>query len=74
MTVRAKFKVRSKNDEPGLGCSVVLDAVYDSNPDSENGKFFRWTPSGCITMGVVNEAASAQFVVGDEVYVDFTPA
>jgi len=51
-----------------------LDAVYDSNPDSENGKFFRWTPSGCITMGVVNEAASAQFVVGDEVYVDFTPA
>ena len=73
MTVRAKFKVRSKTDAPGVGFAITLDAVYDPDPSSENGRFFRWTPSGTITMGVVNDSASAQFVEGEEVYVDFTP-
>lgn len=73
MAVRAKFKVRTNAVQPGNGHSIVLDAVYDPDPSSENGQFFRWTPSGIITMGVVNEDAAKQFVEGDEVYVDFTP-
>ena len=73
MNVRAKFKVRSNVEVSGNGHSITLDAVYDPDPSSENGQFFRWTPSGQITMAVVNESAAKAFVEGKEVYVDFTP-
>ncbi len=72
MKVRAKFKVRDNVDSSN-GHSIVLDAVYDPDPNSENGQFFRWTPCGNITMGVVNDETAKQFVPGTEVYVDFTP-
>lgn len=72
MSVRAKFKVRSNEAVSGNGNTIILDAVgKDGCP--ENADFFRWTPSGQITMGVVNEAAAEQFKVGAEMYVDFTP-
>lgn len=74
MSVRAKFRVVSNESVPGNGNSIALDAVYDPDPNGENGQFFRWTPSGQIRMGVVNEAAAAQFEVGKTVYVDFTAA
>lgn len=60
--------------EPGdSGRRIALDAVYDPDPSSENGQFFRWTPFGQITMGVVSEETAKQFVEGEEMYVDFTP-
>ena len=73
MNVRAKFKVVSKSAETNGGYGVTLSAVYDPDPSSENGQFFRWTPFGCITMGVVSEETAKQFVEGEEMYVDFTP-
>lgn len=74
MSTRAKFKVRTVVETEGNGHAITLDAVYDPDPDSENGRFFRWTPSGTITMAVVNAEAAKSFVEGGEVYVDFTPA
>lgn len=65
-TVRAKFKVQS--NENG---QITLYAVYDPNPESENGKFFKYTPSGQINIGIVNESAVIPFKVGAEPYVDF---
>jgi len=73
MTVRAKFKVRSNDSVPGNGQTIVLDAV-SKDGSAENADFFQWTPSGQITMAVVNAAAAEKFVVGAEMYVDFTPA
>jgi hypothetical protein len=72
-TVRAKFRV-SKVDPrtDSQGGNVTLEAVTSGSV--ENDQFFKWTPSGRIDMGTVNQSAFAQFHEGDEVYVDFTPA
>jgi hypothetical protein len=70
MTVRAKFKCESVKQE-GETASITLRAVYDSDPNSENGQFFKYTPSGQIILGVVNPAAAKQFEEGKEYYVDF---
>ena len=69
--VRAKFVVDEKKiDDNGAG-EVFLSAVYDSDPDSENGKFFEFTPSAEIRMSVVNTEAMKTFEEGKEYYVDF---
>lgn len=71
-TCRAKFTVTNVTDTPD-GAAISLNAVYDSNPDSENGKFFKYTPSGSISLQIVNPTAAEVFKVNQEVYVDFTP-
>lgn len=78
MTVRAKFRVESinhQNDAEGksTGATIKMKPVYDKDPNSENGKFFRWTPWGHIELGTVNPDAAMQFSVGTDVFVDFTP-
>lgn len=78
-TVRAKFRVTNATpytDPAGTptGWKVSLAPVYDSNPGSENGRFYQATPWGEIVLGTVNPAAAQAFVPGAEMYVDFTPA
>ena len=70
--VRAKFKVTEKT-QLEAGFRVRLCAVYGTG-DSENAKFFKYTPNASIDMSVMSETAAAQFEVGKEYYVDFTPA
>ncbi len=77
MTVRAKFKVQSittsaRWNGPGTMGTVKLTPVTSGS--DENKKFYEATPSGEITLGTINEEALAQFPIGAEVYVDFTPA
>lgn len=73
--VRAKFKVDSyetrldRNEELR---TVKLSAVYGDS--DENKKFFKWTPNGTISIGVLNKAAWEQLVLGGEYYVDFLAA
>jgi hypothetical protein len=69
MSVLAKFKCEANNQG-----SVTLRAVYDPNPESENGRFFQYTPSGMITLSTVNEFAAKQFVPGKEYFVTFETA
>lgn len=74
MSVRAKFVCTAK--EPGYekgATTIRARPVYDSNPESENGRFFHATPGGDLRLDVVNDAASQQFEEGKEFYVDFTP-
>lgn len=78
-TVRAKFRVHvvtPYTDQSGKpsGYRVALSPVYDSNPESENGKFYQATPWGEIVLGTMNPAAAAAFTPGAEFFVDFTPA
>lgn len=68
--VRAKFRVTEKTQHRD-GFIVKLHAVYDDNPDSENGKFFKYTPSGEIVLQTINELAADEFIVDQEYYVDF---
>lgn len=71
VTVRAKFKVEYNQPNATGDCNdITLRAVFgDENP--ENKEFFKWTPSGQITLGVVNKLASETLEVGKEFYVDF---
>lgn len=80
MSVRAKFYVsevkQSRNhygsQEGELLTTIKLQPVTGTS--EENKAFFRWTPAGTIDLGTINPAVVEQFHVGDEFYVDFTPA
>lgn len=77
MTVRAKFKVQSINRQTGWGDFKELQTIRLSPVTSgsdENKAFYAATPSGQIEIGVVPEAVGKQFDIGQEFYVDFTPA
>lgn len=73
MTVRAKFTVTNIEDHGALKTILMTPVVGNGDPESENSKFWSYTPSGVIRLGTINEAAAAQFKQGGEVYVDFTP-
>ncbi len=75
MTVRAKFKVDSIEPEyEGLVTIRLSPVVKMDDPENENNQYWKYTPSGQIILGVVNPAASDQFEIGKEYYVDFTSA
>ncbi len=74
--IRAKFKVQSY--ETSLSHqgeelrTVKLNAVIDGSP--ENKEFFKWTPSGSISIGMLAASTWKNFELGKEYYVDFTTA
>lgn len=78
--VRAKFVVDSyetrksnaRDPQSEELRTVKMTAVADGSED--NKKFFRWTPNGSISMGVLNQVAWEQLELGKSYYVDFTPA
>lgn len=77
MAVRAKFVVQQivthkAWNGPGLMGTVHLMPVTSGS--DENKEFYAATPGGKIDLGTINQEALAQFVIGDEFYVDFTPA
>lgn len=69
--VRAKFVVenKSQNEE---GFTVTMRAVCDGS--KENEEFFKYTPSGQLDIGLLKPETAAQFDVGREYYLDFSPA
>lgn len=79
-TVRAKFFCSQKGEVasvPGTNdqnkyVNIVLSPVNGNS--EENKQFFKYTPSGRIELSILNQAAAAQFEVGKEYYIDFTPA
>lgn len=70
--VRAKFKVQSVTESEGGLKTAKLYPVTGGSP--ENEAFYKWTPSGSIDLGTMNDAAAAEFAPGRTFYVDFTPA
>lgn len=78
-TVRAKFKVSSVKKIVGQGKEITAEEVellpvYSSDPESENAKWSKATPSGNIRMYISNPGAFDVFEPGKEFFVDFTPA
>ncbi len=53
---------------------VVTGRHGDEKDAEENKRFFASTPSGSVEFGTINADAAAQFDLGAEFYVDFTPA
>lgn len=55
--------------------SVHMSPVYgNGDPNHENTKFWKSSPSGSLELNIVNAAAADQFEVGKSYYLDFTPA
>lgn len=67
---RAKFYVFSKT-EFADGWQITLQAVTKTSPENET--FWKYTPSGKVEMSIRKEAGDL-FVVGQEYYLDFSPA
>jgi hypothetical protein len=76
MSVRAKMKCDSKEQEAYememLGGTVRLSPVTSGS--EENKQFYRYTPGGQLVLSTINQAAFDQFEIGQEYYVDVTPA
>jgi hypothetical protein len=79
--VRAKFRCTEKTSRTSTGGygptppqpvdteEVKLQAVMGD----ENKEWSKWTPSGLLTMSITNPEALAQFEVGKDYFLDFTP-
>jgi len=75
--VRAKFTCIQKVEktfgpEDEKGYDIHLYAV--SGGGKEDQEFFKYTPYGEITIGVLNPVAAAQFEEGKDYFVDFKEA
>ena len=70
--VRAKFVCQAKTPaEDGSHVTYAFSAVYGDG-NEENAKFFKFTPSGQLSLGCCNP--EVDFEVGAEYYLDFTKA
>jgi hypothetical protein len=78
MTIRAKFKVQSVTRSAGWDTknptvyTVRLNPVTSNTP--ENASFYASTPTGSVELGLVSADVGGQFEIGQEFFVDFTPA
>ena len=75
MNVRAKFRVTKVTTTcMGNNAPDTSEVTLSAAGGAPNETWAKWTPSGSITMTINNPAALAAFVVGDFVFVDFSPA
>lgn len=54
--------------------TLKMTPVYSNDPQSENRRFWNASPSGSLNLGVINQDAWKHFELGEEYYLDFTPA
>lgn len=73
--VKAKFRVNHKAQPDGADyVTIHMSPVYSDDPNSENKKFWDYTPAGTIQLSTTNLKAAEYFEIGKEYYVDFTEA
>ena len=70
MATRAKFRVIEKTEMSGGGFKIKLNPIYTGS--EEDKAFFKYTPFGEITLGLINSDVATQFKVDSYFYVDFT--
>lgn len=69
-TTRAMFRVVAKTEYTD-GYEVKLQPVMGDTPEEK--AFWKYTPSGELTMRLVKEETAERFKVGQVFYLDFTP-
>lgn len=70
MKTRCKFKCIEKKENEDSNSYQFHAVGKDGCPENES--FFKWTPSGQLSIGCTNKDVS--FEVGKEYYIDITPA
>lgn len=75
MSVRAKLQLTEITEHSWNPSARTLkfEARYDTSTP-EDLRFSKATPSAALEMQVDNPAALEQFKLGEDYYVDFTPA
>lgn len=73
MNIRAKFKVisvipHSEGNAAPEHTSINLMAVYSDDPNHENAKYWKYTPSGNLTMTVLSHVVEG-FEIDQEYYI-----
>jgi hypothetical protein len=74
MSVKAKFLCTLKQTNSAGETRVGFTAVYSSDPNSENARYWKATPAGSVDLQILNEAAAEQFEQGKEYFLEFTLA
>jgi len=75
--VQQHFSDEAKTIKSGETLSmspVCKTGGYDETGNDEDNTFAKWSPSGSLTLFVVNPALWDQFKVGQKLYTDFTEA
>lgn len=74
--IRAKFSCGKIDKYPENATeqfeTVILNAVYSSDPESENYSWSKWTPSGMLNLTITNPDAQGKFEVGKEYFIDIS--
>lgn len=68
MNIRAKFKVIGVQPQGEEHTTVSLMAVYSDDPNHENRRYWKYTPSGNLTMTVLSHVV-ADFQMDQEYYI-----
>lgn len=74
--MRAKMKInhidkRSEGQET-LYFNPVCASRYPADGNDENNTYAKFTPSGMLSLTVVNPALLGKFAQGEEYYLDFS--
>ena len=72
--IRCKFQVSKKTEKAtatGNEFTVELTAVTDGS--EENQEFFKYTPSGKMSLGILAPEQADKLVVSEECFIDITP-
>ena len=80
--VRCKFRLDhvsedsqgTRDGKPHTTKTLKFSAVADNDPNSENHKFWEYTPSGQLEFCCAKTAAVAGMTVGEDYYIDIIEA
>lgn len=73
MDIRAKFKVNRVIPQGEDHTTIELMAVYSDDPNHENARYWKYTPSGNLTMTVMSHVVK-DFEEGQEYYITLSLA
>lgn len=76
--MRAKFRVTHVEKVSDACESITMTAVtekpFDSEGNSEDNSFARWTPTGDLKISVTNPNLFGKIQAGEKYYLDFSKA
>ena len=72
MQVKAKMFCNQKEEAHEGTFNINLTAVTSGS--EENKQFFKYTPSGNVSLQTINVSAAQEFEIGKEYYVTFKQA
>lgn len=70
----ALLKIEQLGSQENLHFNAVAASKYPEDGSDENNSFAKFSPAASCVITVANPELIAKFSVGEQYYVDFTPA